>query len=104
MSHLRGDDNPKVLEWLTRRKFKYTSAKIQNGILVLEVLRQVATNSSFYTIMVNETTDISNNEQVVLCLQWVDDAFNVHEEFVGLYKVHSILSDSLVAVIKRRIA
>ena len=50
--------------------------------------------------MVDETTDISNNEQVVLCLRWVDDAFNVHEEFVGLYKVHSISSDSLVAVIK----
>ena len=48
--------------------------------------------------MVDETTD---NEQVVLCLRWVA-ALNVHEEFVGLYKVHSISSDSLVAVINPR--
>ena len=67
------------------------------------MLRQVAVNlqgASFYTIMVDETTDISNDEQVVLCLRWVDDTFDVHEEFVGLYKVESISSNSLVAVIK----
>ena len=46
--------------------------------------------------MVDETTDICAG--IVLCLRWVA-ALNVHEEFVGLYKVHSISSDSLVAVI-----
>ena len=52
--------------------------------MALEVLRQVASNlqgTSFYAIMVDETTDISNDEQVVLCLCWVDEAFDVHEEF-----------------------
>ena len=104
--HLRGEDNPMVLEWLKKKTCKYTSAEIQNEILkimALEVLRQVAVNlqgASFYTIMVDETTDISNDEQVVLCLRWVDNTFDVHEEFVGLYKVESISSNSLVAVIK----
>ena len=50
--------------------------------------------------MVDETTDVSNDEQVVLCLRWVDDNFDAHEEFIGLYKVDSICSDSLVALIK----
>ena len=48
----------------------------------------------------DETTDISNCEQVVLCLRWVDDDFNVHEDLIGLYKVETISADNLVALIK----
>lgn len=71
--------------------------------MALQVLREVAANlhsTTFYTIMVDETTNVSNIEQVVLCLRWVDDNFDAHEEFIGLYKVDSICSDSLVALIK----
>ena len=49
--------------------------------------------------MMDETTDISNCEQVVLCLRWVDDDFNVHEDLIGLYKVETISADNLVALI-----
>ena len=51
--------------------------------------------------MVDEITDISNCEQVVLCLRWVDDNFNVHEDTIGLYKGKNFLQiRSLVALIK----
>ena len=39
------------------------------------------------SIMADETTDQSNCEQVVIVLRHVDDALNVHEEFIGLYVV-----------------
>ena len=71
--------------------------------MALQLLQQIAKNlynTSFYTIMVDETTDISNYEQVVICLRWVDDDFNVHEDLIGLYKVETISADSLVALIK----
>ena len=35
----------------------------------------------FLTIMVDETTDASNKEQVVICFRWVDDKLEGHEEF-----------------------
>lgn len=51
--------------------------------------------------MADETTDVSNREQVTIILRWVDDNdFSVHEEFVGLYLVPSIGSDMLVSIIK----
>ena len=51
--------------------------------------------------MVDETTDTTNKEQVTLVLRWMDDSnFEVHEEFIGLYEVESITSDSIVSVIK----
>ena len=57
--------------------------------------------SPFYTIMADETTDITNKEQVTLVLRWMDDSnFEVHKEFIGLYEVESITSDSIVSVVK----
>lgn len=50
--------------------------------------------------MVDETTDCSTKEQVVVCFHWVDDDLNVHEEFIGLHLVDKINADTLVAVIK----
>ena len=32
--------------------------------------------------MVDETTDVSNKEQVVICFQWMDKKLEAHEEFV----------------------
>ena len=57
-------------------------------------------NSTFYSIICDEYTDISNKEQLTRCLRWVDDSFNSHEDFIGFYQVPNIKSDTLVMVIK----
>ena len=46
--------------------------------------------------MVDETTDVSTTEQVVLVFRWVDNLLHVHEYFVGLYQTESITSDSRI--------
>ena len=71
--------------------------------MALNVLREVAASlhtSTFYTLMADETTDMSNREQVVLCLRWVSDDFEVNEEFIGMYMVGSIDADTLFSVIQ----
>lgn len=50
--------------------------------------------------MIDETTDISNQEQVTIVMQRVDDKFEIHEEFIGLYTVPSIDAECLTGVIK----
>ena len=55
-------------------------------VVSLKVLRVVAAcvcTSSYYTIMVDETKDVSNQEQVTVILRQVDNDFSVHEEFIG---------------------
>ena len=49
--------------------------------------------------MADEVTDSSNREQVV-CLRWVDQHFEPHEEFVGLHVVDTVASDRITAVLK----
>ena len=50
--------------------------------------------------MADETTHSSSREQVVVCLHWVNDTFEVHEEFIGLHVVEFIDADTLVSMTK----
>ena len=54
----------------------------------------------FYTLMADEITDASNIEQVAICLRYIDNNFDAHEDFVGMYAVESIKADVLVQVLK----
>ena len=59
-------------------------------IMSLRVLIKIVSamqKALFYTVMVDETTDCSNKEQVLLVTRWVDEDLNVHESFIGLYSV-----------------
>lgn len=49
--------------------------------------------------MVDETTDVSITEQVVICLKWVNENFEIQEEFVGLYEVDSTSAEKIYAAI-----
>ena len=50
--------------------------------------------------MIDETTDVTNQEQVIIIFRMVDNDLSVKEEFVGLYRVDDITSITLTEVIK----
>ena len=50
--------------------------------------------------MTDEVTDSSNKEQLIICLRWVNNHLNPHEDFIGLYSVDQIDAATLVHVIK----
>ena len=103
--HLRAEDNPQLISWLTRSQKKYTFHENQNEMLEimgLSVLRKILHcihGSPFLTIMVDETTDISNKEQLTLVVRWVDENFDVFEEFLGMYGLQATTADSIVSAI-----
>ena len=72
-------------------------------VMTLEVLRYVAASlhrSPFYSIMAHETTDSSTLEQVVICLRWVDNSLNAHNEFIGVQQVDKIDAATITFTIK----
>ena len=95
-----------IKEMINKKTDKYTSADIQNEmlkIMSLNIFREIAANLQngvWYTIMADKVTDASNREQVIVCLRWTDEQFEACEEFIGLYKVDQIDSDTIVAVLK----
>ena len=103
--NLRSEDNCNLVDWVKQKTDKYTSPEMQNEmvkVMALRILRKISTNlqsTSFYTVMLDETTDVANVEQVVVCLRWVSEKFEVYEDFVGLYQVESTEAEKIYGVI-----
>ena len=85
---------------------KYSHHDVQNELLNImgtQVLREkldVVCGRKFFSIMADEGTDISNIEQLSLCVRTVDDDFNVDEDFIGFYEVDNIRSETIINAIK----
>ncbi len=54
----------------------------------------------FIALMVDETTDKSNQEQLTVVIRWVSDEFEVSKELLGVHHMQSIDALSIVNVIK----
>ena len=67
------------------------------GIKLLRKISLDLQSSPFLTIMVDERRDISNKEQATVIICWIKD-FEVYEEFLGLYSLPSIDSNSIVSM------
>ena len=54
----------------------------------------------FFSIICDEYTDISNKEQLTICIRWVDKELEPHEDFIGFYNVPDIGVETTVSAIK----
>ena len=102
---LRCLDSPALAAWL-RKKTKWLSHDIQNEILEIfarHIVSQISADirgCRWFSLIVDETTDISRKEQVSICLRYVDSAFTVHESFVGFFETESTTAEHLLHVIE----
>ena len=75
---LRAKYDSALLEWIQKTDDKYTSHDIQNEIITImahQVQRDLVNDigSNIFSIIADEYTDINNQEQLTICLRWVDD-------------------------------
>ena len=93
------------MKWLDRCAKKYTSHENQNEMLEImahHTLRKILCKiqeSPFCAIMVDETTDVSNKEQLTLVIRRVDERFDVYEEFLGMYNLARTDAKSIISAI-----
>ena len=103
---LSGEGDAQFKEWIQKKGVKYDSPEIQNEIINImsqQIVRDIAfevREADFFSILADETADISNREQLVICLRWVDDKLQVHEEMVGLYQIENTGAEMIASSIK----
>ena len=76
------------------RNATYTSATIQNNIIEItmkylrnQIISEIPEHAPFFTILADETTDVSNTEQLCISIRFVDDTCSIHEEFLGFVRL-----------------
>ena len=100
---LRADDSLELRKWLNLpEKQKWLSPQIENEILqdfahaTLRKLCESIRESQFYSLMADETTDMSAKEQVSICIRRVNEKFKIEELFMGFYQTENIKSTTLL--------
>ena len=108
---LRSKDDKSIRKRLaapTNREFKkYTHDEFQNELLEI-MARQVLNEkiseikeSPFFALIADEYTDISNKEQLSICIRWIHcTTLTIYEDFLGFYEIQNIKSDTIVTAIK----
>ena len=101
---LRVEDCPQLLTWLYKRE--YISSKIVYEFIAImgnTVLRQVLAliNSAlWYSLIADEATDISHNEQIGISIRWVDSSYEVHKDTLVLFQLPNAKAQTLFTFIK----
>ena len=98
----RADDVVELQKWLKRKeKFKWLSPEVTNEILktfsyaILQQLKyEVMTiNAGYYCIILDETSDVANKEQISICFRVAQENFLIEELFFGFYQTLITSSD-----------
>ena len=101
---LLAEDDQNFTEWIEKRTDKYIGHVVQNEILELfahTILREVIAKirkSNFYAILLDETRDVANKEQMVFGLRWIEwleISYEIHEDFIGLYECKNTTGEHL---------
>ena len=101
---LRCEDDSRLSKWLDRRQ--YLSHDILNEVITIfgkELLRQLLDNirkARWFAILADETTDITNCEQLSISIRWVIENYVIHEDFIGLVHVPRLTSSVLTEALK----
>lgn len=86
--------------------YTYTSASYINNFINImsnHILKNITVdikNAKIFSILVDETQDLSCYEQVSIVIRYVDDKFEIHEVFYGFYKTDRTDSTTLANLIK----
>ncbi|CAF1107795.1 unnamed protein product [Brachionus calyciflorus] len=92
------------------KKANYCSKTTQNeliGILsdqVLKTLVDKVNGNTFYSLIIDETTDISKIEQLSICVRFVDKELNIQEKFIGFYQAQKTDGEFLFNLVKQALA
>ena len=54
----------------------------------------------WYSLIADEATDISHNEQISISIRWVDSSYEIHEDTIGLFQLPNTKAQTLFTVIK----
>ena len=101
---LRTEDCPELKSWIYKKQ--YTSPEIINEIItimghkILDSLLVRIKRSLWFSIIADEATDISGNEQMSLSIRWTDDEYNVYEECIGLMQLPNTMAQTICCSIK----
>ena len=67
-----------------------TNTHTTHAISSIRLWADTMREAKWFSILADETTDLSNHEQLLISIRWVSDTYEVNEDFIGLV-IRSVL-------------
>lgn len=102
----RAEDVSELDSWLKRSRSTWLHHDIVNEILELmadKILRQKLDqikSAGFFSLIMDETSDVSRFEQVSICIRIVSENLTIQEIFIGFYKTDDTKSEILFKIVQ----
>ena len=99
-------DDPVLLKWINKTYDHHITPQAQNEmlkLLALKLSRKITTDirsSGCYSILADEATDVTNTQQLVICIRWVTEGLIVEEDFIGSMPLDKASAQIIAAAIK----
>ena len=103
---MQSTDCPKLGQWigdghyLSHDNITVNKMISSMGNTLLRQLLMKMRAVKWFSVMADETKDVSNNEQVSIVFWWVDTDYVIHEDFIGMVHVPDTKLSTLTAVIE----
>ncbi|XP_063747545.1 zinc finger MYM-type protein 1-like [Eleginops maclovinus] len=104
--NLRAEDIPELQSWLARKESKWLSHDILNEmteIMAHDVMRTLIgeiKSAEFFSVIMDETADITVKEQVSICFRFVTEDLEPEELFLGFYQTSKTTAETLFQLLK----
>ena len=88
-----------MVSWLHQKD--YISPEIVNEIVssmgqcVLHSILADVSIALWYSIIADEATNVSHNEQMSLSVRWTDHSYNIHEYSLGLIQLPNTKAETI---------
>jgi len=95
-----------MISWIN---WRYISPEIVNDIIslmakcVLDNILADVSRSLWYSVIVDEATDVSYNEQMSLSLRWTDHNYETQESTVGLVQLPDTKAQTIFSEIRKHL-
>ena len=102
-----GKNQPDIEEWLSKKYNKFISPSIINEIIQLfgkETIRLVVkrikeADCKYFSILADETSDVSKKEQLVVCIRWIDNDLLPHEDYLTIRVLEDLKAKSISDIV-----
>lgn len=81
------------------KKRENEQIQLMSNAVLRQVLQKVQ-KCGVFSLICDETTDMSTHEQMSICLRYVDEDLISHENFIGFYELQQTDAATIVTVIK----
>ena len=99
---VQAKDTPRMISWLERKEYTFPFNEIitSMGQCVLQKILAEVCTALWFSIIIDEATDVAHNKQMSVSVRWVDNYYDIYERTLGLIQLPNTAAETIFRAAK----